>query len=226
MAIYWNQVFNSALALCPPSEFLSVIKYNLWFHYEQITKLAQLEYKGFTEELSSFLSSFPFFTEIDDLYSVKQRPGIYLLVLDDYACCYFGQSKDIKQRIMQHWRKTNFSTTGIDMFKALDTTRIYVLCTEKDVTQSLIDRVEYHVIHAIDRRYLLKLLWRWQQLGAHSFGFTWPWLWQRSRISKKQVWRHNYEKTTLFNQCCIGFTVVRNNQYFCSCRKYRIRPFK
>lgn len=155
MAIYWNQVFNSALALCPPSEFLSVIKYNLWFHYEQITKLAQLEYKGFTEELSSFLSSFPFFTEIDDLYSVKQRPGIYLLVLDDYACCYFGQSKDIKQRIMQHWRKTNFSTTGIDMFKALDTTRIYVLCTEKDVTQSLIDRVEYHVIHAIDRRYLL-----------------------------------------------------------------------
>ena len=47
---------------------------------------------------------------------------------------------------------------GIDMFKAFDTTRIFVCCVDSSVTQELIDKLEYSFIHAIDRKYLLNSL--------------------------------------------------------------------
>lgn len=80
--------------------------------------------------------------EIFDLNECKGVCGVYVMVLDGYKQVYIGQTKDIKQRIMRHWSAekpfdrlifgdVNDSVLSIDSFGALDTTRIFVLATEK-----------------------------------------------------------------------------------------------
>lgn len=80
--------------------------------------------------------------QVFDLNDCKEMRGIYILVLDEYKQIYIGQAVDIKRRIMQHWSKqkqfdrlifgnVNNSVLSIDSFGALDTTRIYVLETDR-----------------------------------------------------------------------------------------------
>ena len=76
--------------------------------------------------------------------------GLYFLILDKYNRCYVGQSNDIKRRIQTHWSKVNYATTGIDMFKAYDTTRIYVNPVKKEL-----DKWETTAILDIEQKYLL-----------------------------------------------------------------------
>ena len=61
---------------------------------------------------------------------------------------------EFDNRLQRHWSKMNFGTDGIDMFKVLDTTRIYELSLEQGIEQSLVDRVKYRFIHAMDRDFL------------------------------------------------------------------------
>ena len=177
MGIYSNQFLNYLLSFCEtPQELLRYMNLNLKFHYEKIEALSLLDHDSFDKELSSFLSSVQFFGEIYDLSEVKDCSGLYLMVLDDYASCYIGQSKNIKTRIQQHWKKMNYGTIGIDMFKALDTTRIYVLCTSREVTQHMIDKLEYMFIHTIDSKYLLNQLGGGSSIesihsGSHVIGY-------------------------------------------------------
>ncbi len=166
MEIYTNQLINYFIRNCPTHRaLLDAINLNLKFHYERIEKLSVLSFSDFESNLSDFLNKYSFFSKIEDLNSLRKRSGLYLMVLDDYASCYIGQAHDLKIRIQQHWRKTNFGTTGIDMFKALDTTRIFALCSDS-AKQNQIDKMEYLFIHELDRKYLLNA---WGGGGSFEF---------------------------------------------------------
>lgn len=56
--------------------------------------------------------------------------------------------------MLEHWRKDSFVTKGIDLFRAKDTTRIYVIpfCLEK------LDQSEYDYVSAIPSEYRLNIL--------------------------------------------------------------------
>lgn len=95
-----------------------------------------LDYKKFDKYLSSFVRKNNF-KAIDDLKTVNEVNGAYIIVLDEYKQVYIGISNNIKKRILTHWStKKEFdrllngdvdkSVLSIDSFGALDTTRIYV----------------------------------------------------------------------------------------------------
>ena len=107
-------------------------------HMDYFSKLLETE---FNSDLEKALKRFKNFEEVKDLNNC-QFSGVYIMVLDKYKQIYVGVSNNIKKRIEQHWSKivskdylpnsTNESPMGIDCFKALDTTRIYVKnCEEK-----------------------------------------------------------------------------------------------
>lgn len=156
LGIYSNHLLNDCISFYSGAEELvETMCCNLGFHNQALRKIAELDISSFQAELALFLDKYPIFTEIDDIRTVQNHKGLYIMVLDDYASCYIGQSKNIKQRIQQHWRRTNFCTTGIDMFKAHDTTRIFAVCVDESVKQRQIDKLEYLFIHSIDSKYLL-----------------------------------------------------------------------
>lgn len=118
-------------------------------------KLSQLHTNDaeiFEAQLSKLKKKYKKLVEVKDLGLYKQKEGIYVLVLDEYHVCYIGQSCDIRKRIMRHWsRHDYFSGTGIDMFKAYDTTRIFVL----ECSRRWINTNEYNMVNLIDSNYTL-----------------------------------------------------------------------
>lgn len=121
-------------------------------------KLSKNTKEGFQAAVEDFLVDNPKFEEINDLNDVKGVPGLYFLMLDEYNTSYIGQSSDIRKRIMQHWSKKNyFSGTGIDMFKAKDTTRIYVY-PMKPNEYKRVDTLEYYIVDDMPKQYKLNVL--------------------------------------------------------------------
>lgn len=102
---------------------------------------SHLSHEDFESKLEIFLSNHKGFYEINDLKAVSKVSGYYLMVLDEYCQAYIGTSSDIKSRIMRHWAKTKEfdrlifgnvenSILSVDSFRALDTTRIFVMPSE------------------------------------------------------------------------------------------------
>ncbi len=120
----------------------------------QITdKLKENSSSGFNERLNAFLERHSEFKEVTDLREYKEKKGIYLLVLDEYNACYIGQTKvSFVKRIRQHWSKKDYFGGGIDRFKAMDTTRIYVYPLEDDEE---INDAEYNLIPDFPEQYTL-----------------------------------------------------------------------
>lgn len=98
---------------------------------------SKINYNDFEKMITSLKKKFKKLIEIQDLSIYDKKPGIYILVLDEYKQVYVGQTRDIKKRILQHWtnRKEFFklifgdvetSVLSIDSFGALDTTRILI----------------------------------------------------------------------------------------------------
>lgn len=100
----------------------------------------QLNYSDFDNAVATFLKNNSEFRKVDNLWTVDGVCGYYIMVLDKYKQAYIGMSKNIKTRIQTHWTSTkafdrtlfpmyavNTSAFSIDFFRALDTTRIYVL---------------------------------------------------------------------------------------------------
>ncbi|MBO5324968.1 MAG: GIY-YIG nuclease family protein [Lachnospiraceae bacterium] len=130
--------------------FLLLVRFYLYFQEATRVNLNNKYFKEWTQT---------FFTEntwqkVCNLNDFKKVSGIYALVLDEYDKCYIGQAVDIKKRVLEHWRKDSFVTKGIDLFRAKDTTRIYVipLCLEK------LDQSEYDYVSAIPSEYRLNFL--------------------------------------------------------------------
>ena len=125
----------------------------------------KLDFKQFDRYLSSFVKKNRF-REITDLQEVAGISGIYILVLDKYKQVYIGKSqsaKGMKSRILSHWSgKKEFgrliygsvdtSILPIDVFGALDTTRIFV--REYRGLQDL-DVAEQQFVEKFDTKYRL-----------------------------------------------------------------------
>jgi len=73
---------------------------------------------------------------VESLRDWDDVEGAYILVFDEYKQFYFGQSGNVRKRIMQHWSTckpfdrliygTSYSSIPpMDELRALDTTRIY-----------------------------------------------------------------------------------------------------
>lgn len=140
-------------------------RYHFWhvihrdnIYLEKMETLSKNTKQGFQAAVEGFLDANRKFEEINDLNIVKGIPGIYFLILDEYNTCYIGQSSDIRKRIMQHWSKKNyFSGTGIDMFKAKDTTRIYVF-PMSDNEYNRVDLFEHYLVGDMPSQYKLNVL--------------------------------------------------------------------
>ena len=125
----------------------------------------KLDFEQFDRYLLSFVKKNKF-KEITDLQEVADVFGIYILVLDKYKQVYIGKSqstKGIKSRILSHWSgkkefgrliygSVNTSILSIDVFGALDTTRIFV--RECRGSQDL-DVAEQRFIEKFDAKYRL-----------------------------------------------------------------------
>ncbi len=98
----------------------------------------------FEKALQAFINKNPKFVEVTDLNSYDYKGGYYLMVLDKYKQVYIGTTRNIKQRILQHWQKRKHldrlvfpngaveaSIMSIDSFRHMDTTRIFVYITNK-----------------------------------------------------------------------------------------------
>lgn len=128
-----------------------------------ISFFEKLDTEKFNKALLALLKHRKNFIQIYDINELEKIKGIYILVLDNYKQIYIGQSTNIKQRILQHWRKTKEfdrlicgkiedSVLSIDSFGCLDTTRIFVLETK---TLWEIDNSEKTLIESINKKYLL-----------------------------------------------------------------------
>lgn len=129
----------------------------LYWHFiyiYRVTSRLYINHDEFNNVLNEFLKENPSFIEVKDLNEVKNVNGIYLMVLDKYSGYYIGQSRNVKKRIQRHWyRRDYFTGTGIDLYKAKDTTRIYVL----PVSESDLDTYEKLYIKKLSK-YTLNVL--------------------------------------------------------------------
>ena len=98
----------------------------------------------FNIEINKFIESNECFVEVFDLNLYDQKPGYYLMILDEYCQVYIGTTDDIKKRVRQHWSNSkrfdrllfpmgavNSSIIAFDSFRSLDTTRIFAYTTKK-----------------------------------------------------------------------------------------------
>ena len=130
-----------------------------------MTYFETLDYAKFDLHLSAFVKKNKF-REITDLQDVAGISGIYILVLDKYKQVYIGKaasSKGMKSRILSHWSGSKefsrliwgdvkSSILSIDVFGALDTTRIFF--REYHWYQDL-DAAEKKLVEQFDARYRL-----------------------------------------------------------------------
>ncbi len=109
----------------------------------------------FNERLDAFLHRHPEFIQVSDLNEYRGKSGIYLLALDTYNVCYIGQTQSsLLTRIKQHWTRNNYFQRGIDRFKAMDTTRIYVYPIDNP---ELINKAEYEMVPDFPEQYTLNV---------------------------------------------------------------------
>lgn len=138
--------------------FLSVLYHIKWYQ-EKMEKLARLTTDDIDRAVSIFLESSNCAKEVLDLNTIAKKSGIYMLVLDGYHCCYIGQSVDMKTRILKHWNKKSYYTgTGIDMFRAGDTTRIFSIEIDDPQKEKLMNSKEIELIKKIPSKTTLNVL--------------------------------------------------------------------
>ncbi len=130
--------------------FRTIVRCYLFF--QDATQISKNGDK-FNEWSADFFSKSPW-QEVTDLTKFNEINGIYALVLDGYDKCYIGQAQNIKKRILQHWRTDRIGTYGIDLFRAKDTTRIYVFQVSKEET----NQNEYDYVQKIPQEYRLNVL--------------------------------------------------------------------
>lgn len=102
-----------------------------------------LNHDEFNTEIDKFLENNKRFVEVFDLNLYTNKPGYYIMILDEYCQVYVGTTDSIERRIRQHWSKikpfdrllcpmwaSDTSILSIDSFRAFDTTRIFAYVTK------------------------------------------------------------------------------------------------
>ena len=159
----WYELIGGAL----------IKNYNI--NIEHFNKLSK---DDFNKELNNFFEKYPFFDEINDLNKTNcEYPGYYVLVLDRYKQVYIGMGKNIKKRILDHFKKIvkydrrifgkiEESKISIDSFGCFDITRIFV---HKDNLVGWGFTHEDELISAFDNRYVTNRI-RGDELPAGLMG--------------------------------------------------------
>lgn len=128
---------------------------------------SSLNKTAFRADIKKFLKEHPDFQKVEDLHVYNKRQGVYVMVLGGFCQAYIGISKNIFNRIQQHWLynqkpldrlimgDVETSIISIDSFLPLDTTEIYVKLMP-DATDELLSMTEKELVcNSIDQRYLL-----------------------------------------------------------------------
>lgn len=165
--IYCNAYYNNQIKRYLKDEewrkyesFLLLVRFYIFF--KEATQLPSEEKKKrFDIWIKNYFRDW---NEVYDLNKYRSISGIYALILDDYAKCYIGQARNIKNRILEHWRKDSFVTQGIDLFRAKDTTRIYAIPLE----EKTLDANEFLCVQKIPMEFRLNIL----QGGSVEFHFS------------------------------------------------------
>ncbi|WP_448968750.1 hypothetical protein [Latilactobacillus curvatus] len=112
---------------------------------ERMGLLKELSFDEFNARLAEFISNHRF-KAYENIQELEGTSGYYILVLDEYRQLYIGSSSDILQRIRNHWTKKTYlsrpfydgNQMRIDVFKALDTTRVFAY-KSKSLTMRRVD---------------------------------------------------------------------------------------
>lgn len=140
-----------------PFDFGDIVGSDILF-LERIGKFSKNTEEGFQEAINLFLDENWWLKKITDLNNLTEKSGLYFLILDEYNVCYVGQAQDMKKRIMRHWSRNDyFYGSGVDLFKAKDTTRIYAY-PMNEKTYNEVDMFEYVFIESIPEQYRLNLV--------------------------------------------------------------------
>lgn len=133
--------------------------YNIGYVYRKniykLKKRKKINKKAFIKAKDEYINSRKRIRRIFDLKECRGISGIYIMVLEEYRGIYIGQSEDIGKRIRQHWSAKSFNSYGIDMYRALDTTEIYII---EELEGKSLDFQEYANIKEIDSKYLINKL--------------------------------------------------------------------
>ena len=152
-----NRYLNSMIQKYKPGEDFNFyyLLCNFQWYVSALSSLKKNTKEGLERELKKLMKQFPEIKEIRNLNDYKKKTGIYIMVLDGYNTLYIGQAEDIRQRIMRHWSRADYFTgTGIDLYKALDTTRIFVLeCENKKLNP-----IENKMTSLCDKNYSFNVL--------------------------------------------------------------------
>jgi len=120
--------------------------------------------EAFEAAIASMLSTTKQLRPITSLDSLDGAEGLYVMVLDEYRQAYVGKSIDMRRRIKSHWAGSKpldrltfgdprTSVLSIDVFRPLDTTRIYAAKTTRA------DQLERRLEREIPADYLLNRIW-------------------------------------------------------------------
>lgn len=123
----------------------------------------RLDSQEFENALDKMLAEFPLFRPVTDLREWIERPGLYVMVLDNHRQMYLGQSKCVGKRIRQHWSTSkpldrlvfgpaDTSVLSVDSFRALDTTRVYAWATQPEDD---LDALEEQIVADVDPGFAL-----------------------------------------------------------------------
>ncbi|MBO5955032.1 MAG: hypothetical protein J6Q13_03605 [Clostridia bacterium] len=102
----------------------------------------QLNQDEYIDNLNNFLNKNPQFKIVYNLNDFKEKSGYYVMVLEEYKQVYLGTTTNLFERIKKHWIKQlpfdrlifgtiKSSKLSIDVFRPLDTTRIYFYETKQ-----------------------------------------------------------------------------------------------
>ena len=130
-----------------PEDYLGMLLYEMARYSAVMNKINQSMPVDVENAIKVFKGIDDRTRKITNLNDVKGASGIYMLIFDAYNACYVGQSKDMKARILKHWSCGNGKKA--DMFRALDTTRIYTLTLNSDEYNEKVDATEYYLTKAI-----------------------------------------------------------------------------
>ena len=167
-----NYVDSSRKSSFHKYEIYTEEKYNEYYkdallNYDiNMRKFCKITQEEFQNYLSNYITTLQQKgIEVNKIYELKDITcsGVYLMILGKYKQIYIGASKNMAERIKQHWVRKKpidrlvfgsieHSKISIECYKALDTTEIYAVKTKND-TEAF--KIEHTIIELADEKYVM-----------------------------------------------------------------------
>ena len=192
----------------------ALYNYDLNFeHYKS------LDASKFQYEIEQFKKDHSEFIEIHSFSEVKDMPGIYVMILDNYCQIYIGiTSVSIPKRIKQHWQSqlpldrlifggVNNSIISINSFRHLDTTRI-LACPILNCDDDQLKEQEYELVSSsFSKEFLIN------RCAGGLSSFLGAIVERRTRIYKEYADHSlNRKEWDAFELCSLLHTTLKSNK--------------